>query len=82
MKSLEERWGVLGNEIGQMMKYVDEVKDRSFENTSGLMETRAIDLGVDNQLVPSSKFYDGLDCLALMREVESGTTHLGAAGRK
>jgi hypothetical protein len=41
MHSIEERRGILGTEIGQMMAYISEVKERAFENTSGLPESSA-----------------------------------------
>lgn len=81
MQSMEERWGVLGNEIGQMMAYISEVKERAFENTSGLPESSASQLGVQAELVPVSVFYEKLDCVALLREVDNSERHLGTASR-
>jgi hypothetical protein len=81
MQSIEERWGILGNEIGQMMAYISEVKERAFENTSGLPESSASQLGVQAELVPVSVFYEKLDCVALLREVDDGERHLGTASR-
>jgi hypothetical protein len=81
MQSIEERWGILGNEIGQMMAYISEVKERAFENSSGLPEISASQLGVQAELVPVSVFYEKLDCVALLREVDDGERHLGTASR-
>lgn len=81
MQSIEERWGVLGNEIGQMMAYISDVKERAFENTSGLPECSASQLGVQEELVPVKVFYEKLDCMALLREVDDNETHLGTASR-
>lgn len=81
MQSIEERWGILGNEIGQMMAYISEVKERAFENTSGLPESSATQLGVQAELVPVSAFYEKLDCMALLREVDESLRHLGTASR-
>lgn len=79
MQSMEERWGILGIEIGQMMAYISDFGDRAFENTSGLPESTATQLGVQAELVPVSSFYEKLDCVALFREVDDGERHLGTA---
>ncbi len=81
MQSLEERWSILGNEIGQMMAYINEVKERAFENTSGLPESSANQLGIQAELVPVSVFYEKLDCVTLLREVDDGQRHLATANR-
>ncbi|KAK5062504.1 hypothetical protein LTR84_004577 [Exophiala bonariae] len=81
MQSIEERWGVLGNEIGQMMAYISELEERAFENTSDLPEINASQLGVQAELVPVRVFYEKLDCVALLREVDNGEIHLGTASR-
>lgn len=82
MKSIEETWGILGNEIGQMMAYISEIGERAFENTSGLPEINANQLGVQTELIPVNVFYEKLDCVALLREVDDGERVLGTASRK
>jgi hypothetical protein len=81
MQDIEDRWGILGNEIGQMMAYVGEVKDRAFENTSGLPDLKASQLGIESELVSAKTFYEHLDCVALLREVDNDERHLGTASR-
>lgn len=81
MRSIEDRWGILGNEIGQMMAYIGEVEERAFGNTSGLPEISARQLGVQDDLVFAREFYRKLDCAALLREVDAGERHLGTASR-
>jgi hypothetical protein len=79
MQSMEEKWGVVGNEIGQMMTYIAEVKDRAFENTSGLPEITADQLGIE--LVDTKSFYENLDCVALLKQVDNDEVHLGTVSR-
>ena len=81
IQSLEESWGILGNEIGQMMAYISETEGRAFENTSGLPEINASHLGVQTELVSVNVFYENLDCVALLREVDDGKKVMGTASR-
>lgn len=81
MQSMEDRWGILGNEIGQMMAYIGDTKDRAFENTTGLREITAKELGVGEQLVSTQALYEKTDCAALFKEVDAGEMHLGTASR-
>jgi hypothetical protein len=81
MESIEESWGILGNEIGQMMAYISEAEGRAFDNTSGLPEISARQLGIQAEMVPASVVYEKLDCVGLLREVDGGERHLGTASR-
>jgi hypothetical protein len=79
IRSMEEAWGILGNEIGQMMLYISETGRWAFENTSGLPEIKPERLGVE--LFDTRAFYEQFDCVALMRQVDNEEVHLGTVSR-
>jgi hypothetical protein len=79
MQSLEDEWTVIGNEIGQMMSYIGDVKDRAFENTSGLPIITARELGLE--LFDTKSFYNELDCIELIHQVDRGEIRLGTVSR-
>lgn len=83
---------MLGSEIGGMMRYIGEVEGRAFENTSGLPEVGAGELGIvtacggaggegEEELVSARRFYEELDCGKLFWDVEHDVRRLGTAER-
>lgn len=82
MGSFEEKWGVVGTEVGVMYQCIGDMRAQSFQNTSGLHELRLKDLDLEIGLVTTKQLFEQTDCAALLRKGDDDTPQLGTIGIK
>ena len=80
METSEEKWGVVGTELGVMYQYIADMRAQSFQNTSGLPEVSLRDWGLDTGLVTTRQLFDQTDCAPLFQRGDDEPPLLGTIG--